>query len=90
MSNVDNTEALKALGFESPAEELREEGERLIEKLKQKTTLINYLTCTSFAGNLDVGLSNNKRYKELAKHKDIVAIVNDYDDLKLYSVINFK
>lgn len=37
-----------------------------------------------------IGLTVGKSYTQLAKHKDIIALVNDYGDLKRYNIAYFK
>ncbi len=37
-----------------------------------------------------IGLTVGKSYTQLAKHKDIIALVNDYGDLKRYNIAYFE
>lgn len=37
-----------------------------------------------------IGLTVGKSYQPLAKHKDLIALINDYGDFKIYNVHYFE
>jgi hypothetical protein len=55
---------------------------------KSEVLNIPFVVCSNCPRT--IGLTVGKKYEQLAKHKDLIALVNDYGDFKAYNVCLFE
>lgn len=75
--------ALAQREFEGMIERLE-----IFEKAVKNNAVLPLVVCSNCPKV--IGLTVGKSYTQLAKHKDTIALVNDYGDLKRYNIAYFE